>query len=77
VMASSVSLGLSAWILLATLPWLVAAIQRIGVINYPQPREATSLLFIVCNCLVAGSALLAGLKTRKALRRPGIGACFR
>lgn len=77
VIASSVSLGLSAWILLGTLPWLVAATQRIGTINYPQPREATSLLFIVCNCLVAGLGLIASLKTHKALRRPGVGACFR
>jgi hypothetical protein len=76
-LARWVAIALSMWILLGTFPWLIAATQRIGTIYFPQARELTSFLFILCDGLIAGLGLIAARKTHKILRRPSIRACFR
>ena len=53
VTAGYVSFALSVWLVLGTLPWLIAATQRMGRWTTFRPREATSLLFIACDCIVA------------------------
>ncbi len=79
--AGLVAVALSAWLLLGTVPWWVAVTERMAsgaaISNYPEPREATGLVFVGGNGLVAALALIAGLWTFRALARPNVRGCFR
>jgi hypothetical protein len=79
--AGLVAVVLSGWLLLGTVPWWVAVTERMAsgaaISSYLKPREATGLVFVLGNGLVAALALIAGLWTFRALTRPNVRDCFR